>query len=56
MPWKPTDASSKTSRANTPKKKRQWRDIANRVLAKTGDDASAIKQANGVLKRMAGRR
>lgn len=53
MPWKPSDASSKTKKAKTPKDRRQWRDIANSVLAKTGDDATAIRTANGVLKKRA---
>ncbi len=51
MPWKPSDASSKTKKANTPSKKRQWSDVGNKVLAKTGDDARAIKEANAVVAR-----
>lgn len=53
MPWKPSDASSKTKKAKTPKEKRQWRDIANETLARTGDDKKAIRTANGVLKKRA---
>lgn len=51
MPWGAGDASSKTHKANTPKKQRQWAHIANSELARTGDDATAIKAANGVIAR-----
>ena len=51
MPWGPEDASKKTHKANTAKKQRQWAHIANGVLAKTGDDAKAIQEANGVIAR-----
>lgn len=51
MPWTPSDASKKTKKAKTPKAKRQWRDIANSVLAKSGDEARAIKTANSVVKK-----
>ena len=53
MPWKSTDAASKTKKAKTPKQKREWRDVANNVLAKTGDEGRAIQTANGVLKKRA---
>lgn len=55
MPWTPADAGGKTKKASTPKKKRQWRDVANGVLAKTGDEARAIKSANAVVKRNRGK-
>lgn len=51
MPWTPADANKKTKKASSPKAKRQWRDVANGVLAKTGDDARAIKEANAVVGR-----
>lgn len=53
MPWSPSDASAKTNKADTPKKRRQWRDVANGVLKRTGNEALAIREANGVLKRQA---
>lgn len=49
MPWKPSDASKKTKKAKTPKARRQWRDVANSILARTGDDARAIRGANSVI-------
>lgn len=51
MPWSPSDAKSKTHKADTPKRSRQWADVADSVLAKTGDDATAIKEANAVVAR-----
>jgi len=54
MPWKPSDASSKTRKAKSPIAKRQWRDVANSVLAKTGNEGRAIREANAVVKRRGG--
>lgn len=51
MPWTPSDAERKTHKADTPKKQRQWRDVANGVLAKTGDEGRAVREANGVVAR-----
>jgi hypothetical protein len=49
MPWSPSDAKSHTSKARNPKLARQWADIANNALKRSGNDASAIRQANGVI-------
>jgi hypothetical protein len=49
MPWSPNDASAKTHKANTPNKRKQWSEVANSVLARTGDDAQAVRTANGVI-------
>ena len=51
MPWTPQEAKAKTHKANTPKKQRQWRDVANGVLGKTGDEGRAIREANAVIGR-----
>lgn len=51
MPWSPSDATDKTKKADTPKKQRQWQHIANGALARGEDEATAIKMANGVLKK-----
>lgn len=51
MPWGPQDASKKTHKANTGKKRRQWAHVANAVLAKTGDEGRAVREANGVIGR-----
>jgi hypothetical protein len=51
MPWKPSDAAGKTKKAKSPKAKRQWAHVADSVLAKTGDEGRAIREANAVVKR-----
>ena len=52
MPWTADDGPARhTKKANTAKKRRQWAAVANSVLEKTGDDAAAVRQANGVLAR-----
>lgn len=53
MPWTPKDASRKTKKAKSPKAKRQWAHVADKVLAKTGDEGRAIREANAVVKRRA---
>lgn len=49
MPWKPEDSIRHTRKADTPARARQWSHVANGVLARTGDEAAAIKAANEVL-------
>lgn len=51
MPWSSKDVSGKTKKAKSPTAKRQWTHVANAVLAKTGDEARAIREANAVAKR-----
>ena len=54
MPWKPSDVSGKTKKANTPKKKRQWSKIANKLLKEGKPEGQAIREASGVVKRLYG--
>jgi len=57
MPWKPGDARRFTKKAKSPKAKRQFAKVANKVLAKSGDEGKAIRIANAaVRKRLAGRK
>jgi uncharacterized protein YdaT len=52
MPWSPSDGPARhTKKASTPATKKQWSDIANKVLADSGDEASAIKIANSQVKK-----
>jgi len=51
MPWKPSDASKKNKKADTPAEKKQWATVANKVLKSTGDDAKAVKAANAAIKK-----
>jgi uncharacterized protein YdaT len=53
MPWTPDDAPSHTKKANTAKTRRLWAEIANKVLAETGDEGRAIREANAVIARTA---
>lgn len=49
-PWSASDAKRFSKKASGNKNtSQQWADVANSVLAKTGDDATAVKQANGVI-------
>jgi hypothetical protein len=52
MPWKDSEARGHTHQANTPKKKKVWREVANKLLRDGASDASAIRQANAVVGRM----
>jgi uncharacterized protein YdaT len=49
MPWSTSDVSGKTKKAKSPKRKRQWRDIANSALKRGESEATAIKMASGVI-------
>lgn len=52
MPWKPNDGPARhTKKAKSPTAKRQWANVANSVLAKTGDEGRAVREANGVIAR-----
>lgn len=51
MPWGPKDASKKTKKANTPKKQRQWAHVADSALKRGLPESTAIKEANGVIKK-----
>jgi len=56
MPWDSGDALRHTSKAKSAIAQRQWRDVANSVLARTGDDGQAVRAANAaVAKRGRGR-
>jgi hypothetical protein len=56
MPWTPSEASRFTRKAKSPKRKRQWRDVANSMLKRTGDDGAAIRAANAVVKKSQAKR
>ncbi len=51
MPWIAKDAKAKTKRARTPRARRQWANVADRVLAATNDEGRAVREANAVVKR-----
>jgi len=50
-PWTPSNGPARhTKKAKSAKSKREWADVANSVLAKTGDEGRAVREANGVVK------
>ena len=56
MPWIPSDAPKHNRSVKSPKRKRQWRDVANSILERTGDDARAIRGANAAVKKSQSKR
>ncbi len=50
MPWQPADAAAHNKKAKG-KAAAQWSAVANNVLARTGDDGRAIREANAVIAR-----
>ena len=42
MPWTSEDAERHTKKADNAKRQRMWAEIANSVLAETGDDAASL--------------
>jgi hypothetical protein len=52
MPWSPSDGPSRhTKKAKSKVAKRQWADVANSVLKRTGDEGRAVRSANAVVAR-----
>jgi uncharacterized protein YdaT len=51
MPWTMRDAYEHTHKATTPKKKRQFAKVANKVLSESGDEGKAIRIANAAVKK-----
>lgn len=49
MPWTAEDAERHTKKADDPKRQRMWAEIANSVLAETGDEGRAIREANATV-------
>lgn len=49
MPWSPKDAPKFTRKAKSPKAKRQFAEVANKVLKETGDDGKAVRIANAAV-------
>lgn len=54
--WDKEDAKRHTRKARSEKQKRMWKEIANSVLDRGGDDGSAIRQANAVVARRSKKR
>lgn len=54
MPWTPNDAEKHTHKAATWRLKELWAKVANESLERTGDEGSAIREANAVIARQPG--
>ncbi len=52
MPWTPEDAPRHTHKADTEELCEVWSEVANKVLAETGDEGRAIRSANAVVARL----
>jgi hypothetical protein len=51
MPYTNKDVRHKTRKAKSSKDKRKWRHVYDSVIERGGSEASAIRQASGVVKR-----
>jgi len=49
MPWSSADATKKTKKAKSPKAKKQWSSVANKVLKDSGDEGKAVRIANAAV-------
>ena len=49
MPWTAEDAERHTKKADNAKRQRMWAEIANSVLAETGYEGRAIREANAMV-------
>ena len=51
MPWEPEDGPRHTHKADTRRLCRMWAQVANNVLAETGDEGRAVRAANAAVAR-----
>jgi len=51
LPWLPEDAPKHTHKADTPHLCRLWSEVANNILAETGDEGRAVRAANAAVAR-----
>lgn len=51
MPWKPRDAHRHTHKAKSSVRKRQFAEVANSVLKRTGDEGRAVAAGNAAVKK-----
>lgn len=54
MPWTAKDAFRHTHKADNPTAKRQWSHVANSMLERGEDEATAIKAASSVVAKRKG--
>ncbi len=51
MPWRPEDAPRHTHKADTLHLCELWCEVANNVLAETGDEGRAVRAGNAAVAR-----
>jgi len=51
MPWTPKDAKRHTKKAKSAKAQRQWAHVADSALQRGESEGTAIREANGVIKK-----
>jgi len=56
MPWTGASFKAKHNKGLSPQQSDRAAAIANSILKKTGDEAKAIRIANGVVRRVGGKR
>lgn len=49
MPWSKSEAKEHTRKAKSPAAKKQWTDVANKVLKESGDEGKAVRIANAAV-------
>jgi hypothetical protein len=49
MPWTADEAQRHTKKADNAKRQRMWAEVANSVLAESGDEGRAIREANAAV-------
>ena len=49
MPYGPGDAKRHNKKATTPRLRRAWAEVWNKVHAATGDEARAFREANAAV-------
>jgi hypothetical protein len=56
MPWTPAQAHKHNHGLKSSKQRRQWSEVANSILKRTGSDSRAIRGANSVVKKSQSKR
>jgi len=51
LPWRPEDAPRHTHKADAPHLCRLWSEVANNIVAETGDEGRAVRAANAAVAR-----
>lgn len=55
MPWAAKDAKRHTKKAKSPKQQAMWKEVANSMLERGASEGAAVRGANSVVKKRAGK-